>query len=461
MAVNNTAVADTPFTKIPAQIVSLFAGAMAELDLPAAPRIAVGVSGGADSLGLLLLLADWCGRNNGVLKAYTVDHNLRPAAREEARGVAKICAARGIDHDILTWQFDEKPETHIQERARTARYDLLTQACERDGFPFLAVAHHLEDQIETFWMRLTHGSGVDGLAGMTPRRDLGGVTLLRPLLSMPRSHLRDVCMAAGVQWFEDPSNENQTFLRPRLRGFEDMLAAEGLTPARFATTLQKLSDARDILRGATDAALVDVTTVHDMGYATLDLEKFQILSPALARRVLSDVLAMIAPSDYPPGHDLVARLYDAVQADGFAGQTAYGCDIALSEKKYLMVTREPAAMAAPAFITAGQTLCWDRRFVLDATGAAGEMAGAIESITLGALGVAGVAMLRKQPGVAAEQMTVFESLPGKVRAGLPALWSGEKLLSVPHLSWVAADAPAMLEKITIRFVQGFAAAKIV
>lgn len=457
MAVNNTAVAAAPSTKISEHIVSLFAGAMAGLDLPAAPRIAVGVSGGADSLGLLLLLADWCDQNNGVLKAYTVDHNLRPAARAEAQGVAKLCAAHGIDHDILTWQFDEKPETHIQERARTARYDLLTQACLRDGFSLLAVAHHLEDQIETFWMRLTHGSGVDGLAGMAPRRDLGGVTLLRPLLSMPRGHLRDVCRAAGVQWFEDPSNENETFLRPRLRGFEDMLAAEGLTPARLASTLQKLADARDILQGATGAALAEVATLHDMGYAMLDLQKFLSLSPALARRVLSDLLAMIAPADYPPGHDLVARLYDALRADGFSGQTAYGCDISLLETQRLLVTREQAAVAAPALVAAGQQLCWDRRFVLDATALDAD----IESLTLGALGTSGVAMLRKQLVVEPDILAIFENLPGKVRAGLPALRSGEKLLSVPHLSWVAADAPAMLEKLAVRFSGTIAAAKIV
>lgn len=459
MAVNNTAVADFSPQKKTEHIVSLFADAMAGLGLPAAPRMAVGVSGGADSLGLLLLLADWCTKNNGVLKAYTVDHNLRPAARKEALGVAKLCMAQGIDHEILTWQFDEKPETHIQERARAARYDLLAGACLRDGFPLLAVAHHLEDQIETFWMRLTHGSGVDGLAGMAPRRDLGGVTLLRPLLSMPRGHLRDVCMAAGVQWFDDPSNENETFLRPRLRGFEDMLATEGLTPARLAGTLQKLADARNILQSVTATALAQAATIHDMGYATLDRATFAGLSPALARRVLSDLLAMIAPADYPPGHDLVVRLYDALLLDDFSGQTAYGCDLSVLGTQTLLVTREQAAIAAPVPLPlrAGQRFLWDRRFALDATG----MEGNIESLTLGALGISGVAMLRKQLAGQADILAVFEDLPGKVRAGLPALRSEEKLLSVPHLSWVAADAPAMLEKITVRFVQGFAAAKIV
>lgn len=431
---------------------------MAALRLPAAPRVAVGVSGGADSLGLLFLLADWCARNGGVLKAYTVDHNLRPEARAEAARVADLCRAAGIAHDILTWHFDARPESHVQERARAARYDLLQAACRRDGFAYLATAHHLEDQIETFWMRLIHGSGIDGLAGMQPQRRLPHVTLIRPLLAMSRAQLREVCRALETGWAEDPSNQNNAFLRPRLRAFEEMLAAEGLTPQRMAQTLQKLAEARDLLQDVTDEAVESCAVLHDAGYVLLDRARLAAQAPALARRVLARVLtAVAAGGSYPPGHDLLQRLYDAMMRADFAGQTAFGCDVQVLEKAFLF-TREAAAAAPPVTVVPGQAACWDDRFDLPALPADMPVD---ESLTLGALGIDGVTALRKHLADMPQVRAVFETLPGRVRAGLPVVRAGEKLLSVPHLSWHAADAPAALGGISVHFRGALRAAKIV
>jgi len=459
LAVNNAAArAPVPRRNIPASIADLFADAMASLHLSLAPRIAVGVSGGADSLGLLFLLADWCAKNGGALKAYTVDHNLRPEARAEAETVAALCRAAGLSHDILTWRFEAKPESHVQERARAARYELLQAACRRDGFDYLATAHHLEDQIETFWMRLTRGSGIDGLAGMQPRRRLEQVTLIRPLLSMPRAALRDVCRALETGWAEDPGNRNEAFLRPRLRAFEEMLAAEGLTPQRMAQTLQKLAEARDLLQQVTDDAVERCAVLHDMGYVLLDRARFAALAPALAQRVLSRVLSAIAPGMYPPGHDLLQRLHAAMMREDFAGQTAFGCDVRRLEERYLF-TRELAAAAPPVPVVKERATCWDGRFDLSALPAAATVP--TESLTLGALGSAGVAALRKQLTAAPLMRAVFEALPGWVRAGLPAVRTDEKLLSVPHLSWHAADAPPALRSLSLRFRGALRAAKIV
>lgn len=430
---------------------------MVALRLPATPRMAVGVSGGADSLGLLFLLADWCAQNGGAVKAYTVNHNLRVEAGAEAETVAAICQAAGIGYQILTWDFVSKPDTHIQERAREARYDLLQEACRRDGFEYLAVAHHLEDQIETFWMRLTHGSGIDGLAGMQPKRALDGVILIRPLLAMPREHLRDVCRARDVVWIEDPSNQNENFLRPRLRGFEDMLAAEGLTPQRMAQTLQKLADARDLLQDVTDDAVQNCAVLHDAGYALLERAAFNALPPALAQRVLMRVLAAVAPAPYPPGHDLVQRLYTALTGGDFTGQTAFGCDLQGQGDDRILITRELSAAATPAPVTAGTITRWDDRFELSALPREAQT----ESWTLGALGAAGVAALRKQLATAPAALEKFEALPGRVRANLPVIRAGEKYLSVPHLSWVCPAAPAALAGVSLHFRGILRAAKIV
>src|SRR6218665_1826276 len=212
--------------------------ALAACGCARANAVALAVSGGGDSMALAVLAARVLAPRGIQLKAYTVDHGLRAESRAEAVETGARLATLGIAHDILTWDGD-KPQARVQERARAARYALLSDACRRDGFRVLLKAHQAEDQIETFWMRLSHGSGLDGLAGMSPHRVLPcGLVLARPLLGFDRAALRDVCRAADIAWAEDPSNHHEKYLRPRLRAVEDVLAAEGLTPHRLSQLLQ-------------------------------------------------------------------------------------------------------------------------------------------------------------------------------------------------------------------------------
>ena len=140
-----------------------------DLDALVAPdaRLGIAVSGGPDSLALLLLAAE---ARPGQVEAATVDHALRPASKSEAEVVAEVCARLGVPHVILSADWDEKPETAIQERAREMRYRLLGEWARERRLTILT-AHHLDDQAETLLMRLARGAGVRGLAGMRSRRD--------------------------------------------------------------------------------------------------------------------------------------------------------------------------------------------------------------------------------------------------------------------------------------------------
>lgn len=291
-----------------------------------APAIAAAVSGGGDSLALALLLNDWAAARGGKIIAFTVDHALRPGSGDEARRAGEILRGKNIAHKILTWS-GEKPATHIQEKARQARYDLLLAACRAQGCARLALAHNAEDQAETFWMRLAHGSGLDGLAGMAAARDAEGVTLLRPLLSFSRAELRATCAAYGVQWIDDPSNENEKFLRVRLRRFEDVLAAEGLTPERLSQTAQKLARAREALEFYTAQAFMDCVTVHPEAHAALDLARWREHPPEIQSRVLAKALQSVQPQDYPPGFDALEALRLDLLSPSFRGRTLAGCEI--------------------------------------------------------------------------------------------------------------------------------------
>jgi tRNA(Ile)-lysidine synthase len=211
-------------------------------------RIGIAVSGGPDSLALLLL---GMALRPGEIEAATVDHGLREESRDEACMVASICERLGVPHSVLTVRWGEKPATAIQERARRERYRLLGYWAEERGLSALATGHHADDQAETFLMRLNRGAGVRGLAGMRRRSFAPGtdVRLVRPLLSWRRSELEKVCADAGVAPLADPSNEDSRFERVRIR--RAMNGAEWLDPAAIARSASHLADAEGALEWAT------------------------------------------------------------------------------------------------------------------------------------------------------------------------------------------------------------------
>jgi tRNA(Ile)-lysidine synthase len=207
-------------------------------------RLGVAVSGGPDSLALLLLAA---AARPGLIEAATVDHGLRPEARGEAEVVAGICAQLGVPHAILTARWSEVPETAVQERARAQRYRLLGYWAEERGLDALATGHHADDQAETLLMRLARGSGARGLAAMRPRSIAPGshMRLIRPLLGWRRSELEGVCAAAGIAVLADPSNDDERFERVRVRNA--LGALSWLDPAAIARSAANLGEADSAL----------------------------------------------------------------------------------------------------------------------------------------------------------------------------------------------------------------------
>jgi tRNA(Ile)-lysidine synthase len=204
-------------------------------------KLGIAVSGGPDSLALLFLAAE---ARPGRVEAATVDHALRPESRAEAEIVAEVCARLGVPHVILTADWDEKPGTAIQERARAMRYRLVGEWARERGLTILT-AHHLDDQAETMLMRLARGAGVRGLAGMRP-----AAHVVRPLLGWRHSELEAVCAAAGVEPVRDPSNEDEQFERVRIR--KALAAADWLDPAALAASAAHLADADEALDWAAE-----------------------------------------------------------------------------------------------------------------------------------------------------------------------------------------------------------------
>lgn len=193
------------------------------------PGVLLAVSGGPDSVALMLLAAAW-GRSRPSppwLQVATVDHGLRPQSRDEAKAVAAWAKSLGLAHTTLAWD-GPKPKTRIQELAREKRYELLLAHATTIGAGALATAHHADDQAETILFRMIRGSGIAGLAGMAATSDRDGCLISRPLLDCAKNDLVAHCEAENHPYFRDPSNADPAYARTRIRDLLARLEPEGL-----------------------------------------------------------------------------------------------------------------------------------------------------------------------------------------------------------------------------------------
>lgn len=265
--------------------------------LPADARLAIAVSGGPDSLGLLALAQASC---PGRLTALTIDHGLRAGSAAEAAHVARLCQAAGIPHHTLVWS-GPYPRQNLQAAARAARYALLAQWCSAHAIPYLLTAHHAEDQAETLLMRLARGSGLAGLTGIRAARPLApGVTLVRPLITTPRAALAAAARAAGWTALDDPSNSHPRHARTHVRA---LLVREPdlLPPPALAASAAHLAADQAALDWATARAWESRVTISATSLA-LDLAG---LPQALQHRLLARAFAHFGTA---PRGSAIARL---------------------------------------------------------------------------------------------------------------------------------------------------------
>lgn len=395
-----------------------------------ASRLAVALSGGGDSMALALLASRWARARRGRVDALTVDHRLRPAARDEARQVARWCAARGIAHHVLTWNAGaaQRGRSALQATARAARYRLLETWCRHAGVLHLMTAHHRDDQAETFLLRLGAHSGLAGLAAMAPVRESAEVRLLRPLLGFSRARLEAHLRASGQDWIADPSNADIAYARVRLRALIPELASEGFDAAAMAATAVRFGGARRAIEGLVAEVLARAAAPDPAGFVMLVRAPLLDGAVEVGQRALARVLQAVSGAAHAPRGTRLARLFAEIGEGNFRGRTLGGCRVLPDGPDRLLVCREPRAMAAPIRAAAGK-FHWDGRFAVTV-----RSAGRPRRAMLGALGQDGWAALRAAAPDALETAAA-QRIPVPVRATLPALYDTRGPVSVPHIGY--------------------------
>lgn len=272
-----------------------------------ARAIALAYSGGGDSHALLTLASGWARTRGRTLRAFVVDHGLRPESGEEARRAYTSARAVGVDADILRWTGD-KPSSGIQSAARAARHQLLARACADAGLRYLLLGHTLDDQVETIWMRLQAGSAWRGAAGMreasaSPFWPVGrDLVLLRPLLDIRRQSLRHYLDEAGQAWIEDPSNTDTRYTRIRARRRLNGLESAGLEIERIGRWSRQLRDIAHAEAGAAARLAVRTARLYGWGGVRLRHDAYTAAPPAVRRRLLDALgVSVSGAADLAPG----------------------------------------------------------------------------------------------------------------------------------------------------------------
>lgn len=268
---------------------------------PGMGRLGLAVSGGPDSLAMLLLAR---AALPGRIAAATVDHGLRAESAAEAAMVSDLCARLDVPHQTLKV---ELAAGNVQAEARAARYAALAEWMEREGLEALLTAHHADDQAETLLLRLSRGSGVAGLAGVRARGAVPGtrLPLLRPLLGWRRAELAEVVAAAGLVAVDDPSNRDDRFDRARIR--KAIAGADWLDVPALALSAANLADADAALDWAAAREWAECVVKGPMGYT------YRPQAPrAVALRVLTRIVTELDGS--APRGSAVARLFDSLVA---------------------------------------------------------------------------------------------------------------------------------------------------
>lgn len=296
-------------------------------------RIAIGVSGGSDSLALALMLNDELVPLGYSVIAITVDHRLRPTSAQETEIVAAIMAQNGIEHHTLVWEHISALKTGIEEAARIARYNLLENWCKQNNVKILMTAHHLNDQVENFFIRLQRGSGLDGLCGMKESALKNGLRIMRPLLYTNPQVMKDYLNRRHIAWIEDESNACDDFLRVKIRKFlPDFYAATQITPQRIGETMQRLLSSRNYLEHKTEQIIKSsFKNWFDYGYSC-SLSLFLSLDTEMAFRVLSCLLRQVGNNEYTPRADSVLRLINDIKTATIKTTTLAHCCISISNK---------------------------------------------------------------------------------------------------------------------------------
>lgn len=319
--------------------------------------LCLGVSGGADSMAMLFLTKQYVDRFGGKILAITVDHMLRDESYDEALYVKSICQKLGVEHHIVQWQHGNIPVGKIEIEARNARYKIFEDFCQKHNCQNLLVAHNLDEQIETYLMRLQKKSGKFGLACMSAKRSLNDVIkLTRPCLGFRKSELQEYLTSQNIKWISDSMNEDLSFIRVKCRQKLKQMSNDSM--AKINDLISQYGKDRQVVEKQSVNFLKEICHIDNNGFAVLSKDKFLALPEEIKIDIIKRCVKLVGKAEYSIADKSCKKLIKNLC--GNCGKV-----VVKSVKGIIYIYRENRDLGKTVKLNKGDRFLWDNRFMVE------------------------------------------------------------------------------------------------
>ena len=297
----------------------------------------IAVSGGPDSLALTALAKSYSYEKKCKIYYVLVDHNIRKNSSREAESVKKLLKKNKITLNIL--KNKKLIFNNIQSQAREIRYNLLTDFCKKHKIKNILTAHNLEDQVETFFIRLSRGSGLHGLSSMKQINKINAnINLTRPLLDFKKNELIRISKTIFGRYYKDPSNSNKKYLRTRIRSLKSVLEKSGISYNQIIKSIKNLASSRDTLDFHFNKIYKEIA-VKKKKKVLIDLNYFNIINEEMKMRVFNQSIKSLTYAYYSPRSKKIFNLITQIKLKKSTRLTLGGCTI-LKDKNHIILEKE-------------------------------------------------------------------------------------------------------------------------
>ena len=321
-------------------------------------KIAIAVSGGVDSIALLYLVSIWAMEVNVKISVFIVNHNLRLEASEEAAYVKLIAEKLGCNFFELSWHCGDN-KIALQERARQGRYDLMSDKCHELGIETLLTAHHLDDMLETYLMRINKKSGIFGLSSAHSFFH-NNIRVLRPLFNFSKTNLVEYLQSKNIQWREDATNKSNLYERNRTR--KQIALLTNAQKDALKNKVQITNEYAALLNKELLAVMAESLQINNYGFAGVDIIKLKEACLDIQIQILNYVLTIIGGKNTVPRFRNIEKLLSKLPSGEKINCSLHGC-VLKEINNTLWIFREKAAIK-DSLEKLSLSQYWDNRFAI-------------------------------------------------------------------------------------------------
>ncbi len=286
-------------------------------------NIAVAVSGGPDSLALVALTKAYSHHQKSNFSYVLVNHGIRKNSLKEANKVKNLLKKNQINLKIISNK--KKINKNIQAEARKIRYELLSNYCLKNNIKILITAHNLEDQVETFLIRLSRGSGLKGLSSMSYKSRINNkINLYRPLLEVKKNFLIKISKIIFGNFIKDPSNKNLKYLRTKIRNLKKPLKKSGIEYDQIFKSIQNLSESKNSLDSFLKKIFSEIIQRKNQEIL-INYQKFKGFNNEIKMAIINESIKKLKKNYYDIRAKKVNYLIRAIGKKDFKKLTLGGC----------------------------------------------------------------------------------------------------------------------------------------